>query len=266
MPFWKNIASIMWLAMQYANSFEGISADWYEYRWIYYFDSNKNLAEQVFNNLEQFDSVNLTNGRIIKATDIGNLAPEIELMIRDDKAYTAMMMLSNSFIQHYICLICELSSYPYHDHLAEEPEIWEHAAIIPNMEVAVVQACRSVEGILGEPPNSKKQGAVMKHKKRWEELTGTNPDSIFEKADMSYWDFYYKLFFELRNPSAHSYGNINYKLEKAKTVQAQCFAAIIVRDYFNKHVLELKEAQKKLNFNLSLLDRVSDVMSTKITK
>lgn len=177
-----------------------------------------------------------------------------------------MMMLSNSFIQHYICLICELSSYPYHDHLAEEPEIWEHAAIIPNMEVAVVQACRSVEGILGEPPNSKKQGAVMKHKKRWEKLTGTNPDSIFEKADMSYWDFYYKLFFELRNPSAHSYGDINYKLEKAKTVQAQCFAAIIVRDYFNKHVLELKEAQKKLNFNLSLLDRVSDVMSTKITK
>ena len=56
------------------------------------------------------------------------------------------------------------------------------------------------------------------------------------------------------------------KLEKAKTVQAQCFAAIIVRDYFNKHVLELKEAQKKLNFNLSLLDRVSDVMSTKINK
>ena len=58
----------------------------------------------------------------------------------------------------------------------------------------------------------------------------------------------------------------NSELEKAKTVQAQCFAAIIVRDYFNKHVLELKEAQKKLNFNLSLLDRVSDVMSTKITK
>mgnify|MGYP004470325725 CR=1 FL=1 len=94
--------------------------------------------------------VNLTNGRIIKATDIGNLASEIELMIRDDKAYTTMMMLNNSFIQHYICLICELSSYLYHDHLAEEPEIWEHVAIIPNMEVAVVQACRSVEGIFGE--------------------------------------------------------------------------------------------------------------------
>lgn len=53
-----------------------------------------------------------------------------------------------------------------------------------------------------------------------------------------------QIIFELRNPSAHSYGNINYKLEKAKTVQAQCFAAIIVRDYFNKHVLELKDTRK----------------------
>lgn len=266
MSFWKNIASIMWLAMQYANSFEGISADWYEYRWIYYFDSNKNLSEQVFNNLEQFDSIYLTSGKIIKATDIGNLAPEIELMIRDDKAYVSLMMLCNSFIQHYICLICELSSHPYHDHLSEEPEIWEHAAIIPNMEVAVVQACRSVEGILGEPPNSKKHVAVIKHKQKWEELTGINPDSTFEKASMSYWDFYYKLFFDLRNPSAHSYGNINYKLEKAKTVQAQCFAAIIVHAYFNKQILDLNEAQKKLKFNFSLLDRVSDEMSTIMTK
>lgn len=166
-PFWKNICSVMWMAMQYAHAFEGISSDWFEYRWIYYFDSEKNLDNQVFNNLEQFDEIYLKSGRIIKATDIGKLAPEIELMLRDDKAYTALMMLCNSFLQHYICLICELSSHPYHDHLSEEPEIWEHASIIPNMEAAIVQACRSVEGILGEPPNSKKQAAVFKHKEKW---------------------------------------------------------------------------------------------------
>ena len=265
-PFWKNIGSVIWMAMQYACAFEGISSNWFEYRWIYYFDSNKNLSEQVFNNFGQFDEIYLKSGRIIKATDIGNLAPEIELMLRDDKAYIALMMLCNSFLQHYICLICELSSHPYHDHLSEEPEIWEHAAIISNMEVAIVQACRSVEGILGEPPNSKKQTAVIKHKEKWMELTGIDPDSIFEKAKMSYWDFYYKLFFDLRNPSAHSYGNINYKLEKSKTVQAQCFAAIVVRDYFHKHKLDLYEAQKKLNFNLNLLARVSENMSTKRTR
>jgi hypothetical protein len=265
-PFWKNIGSVMWMALQYANAFEGISSDWFEYRWIYYFDPDNSLSEQVFNNLEQFDEIYIKSGRVIKATDIGNLAPEIELMLRDDKAYTALMMLCNSFLQHYICLICELSSHPYHDHLSEEPEIWEHASIIPNMEAAIVQACRSVEAILGEPPNLRKQTAVFKHKEKWRELTGINPDDIFEKAGMSYFDFYYKLFFDLRNPSAHSYGNIHYDLEKSKTVQAQCFAAIVVRDYFHKHILDLDAAQKKLNFNLELLARVSEDMSTKLTK
>lgn len=265
-PFWKNIGSIIWMAMQYARAFEGISSNWFDYKWIYYFNTDKNLSEQVFNNLDPFDEIYLKSGNIIKATEIGNLAPEIELMLRDDKAYTAMMMLCSSFLQHYVCLICELSSNPYHDHLSEEPEIWEHASIIPNMEVAIVQACRSVEGILGEPPNSKKQTAVLKHKEKWMNLTGINPDSIFEKAKMSYWDFYYKLFFDLRNPSAHSYGNINYKLEKSKTVQAQCFAAIVVRDYFHKNTLDLDKAQRKLNFNFDLLDRVSEDMSTKRTK
>ncbi len=265
-PFWKNVGSVIWMAIQYDSAFETISSDWYEYKWMYYFEPYKNLSKQVFNNLDQFDGLYLKSGRIIKATDIGNLAPKIELMLRDDKAYTALMMLCNSFLQHYICLTCELSSHPYHDHLAEEPEIWEHASIIPNMELAIIQACRSIEGILGEPPNSKKQSSVFKHKETWIELTGINPDSIFEKANMSYWDFYYKLFFDLRNPSAHSYGNIHYKLEKIKTVQAQCFAAIIVHNYFHKHILDLEVAQKKLNFNLNLIARVSENMSTKLTK
>lgn len=266
LSFWKNISSVIWLAIQYANSFENISSDYFEYRWIYYFDPDKGLDEQVFSNLERFDKIYLTTGKIIKATDIGRLAPEIEFMLRDDKAYTALHMLSNSFLQHPICLICELSSHPYHDHLSEEPEIWEHASIIPNMENAIVQACRSVEGILGEPPNSKKQTAVFKHKEKWIELIGINPDSIFKKANMSYLEFYYKLFFDLRNPSAHSYGNIHYELERNRTVQAQCFAAIIIREYFCKHMLNLEEAQKELHFNMDLLNRVDENMSTKLTK
>lgn len=83
---------------------------------------------------------------------------------------------------------------------------------------------------------------------------------------MSYLDFYYKLFFDLRNPSAHSYGNIHFELEKARTVQTQCFAAFIVSAYFKKNILELNEAQSKLNFNMDLLARVSENMSTKLTK
>lgn len=266
LPFWKNIVNVIWLAKQFADAFERISIDQYRYYWIYYFDAKKSFDEQLFYNLSQLEKSTLKCGEYIKATYIGNLAPVIELLIRDDKAYTSLMMLCSSFQQHSICLICELSKYPYYDHLSQEPEIWEHAEIIPKMEVAIVQACRSVESILGEPPNETNRNAVLKHKEKWRQKVGINPEDIFEKANISYWDFYRQLFFSLRNPSAHSYGNINYKLKKEQTVQAQCFAAIIVRDYIDKQMLGLGEAQKKLNFNVELLKRVSENMSTKITK
>ena len=187
-------------------------------------------------------------------------------MLRDDKAYTSCMMLSNSFMHHYICLKCELSSYPYHDHLIDEPEIWEHANIIVNMETAIILACRSVEGILGEPPSTKNKNGVIRHKEKWRKLIGIEPDSLFEKAKMTYFDFYYKLFFELRNSSAHSYGDIHYNLERKKTVQAQCFALLILQGYIHKHILSLDEAKEKLHFNNDLLKKVNREMSTELTK
>lgn len=266
--FWKNLCSIIWLAMQYAGAFEGgILSDWkLEYRWIYDFSQNNPLEKCVFNNLQQFDDAYMTSGKVIKATDLAVLAPEIELMLRDDKAYTSLMMLNNSFKQHPICLICELSDHPYHDHLSEEPKIWDHAYVIADMENAIVQACRSVEAILGEPPSKKNQNGVIRHKDKWKELLGINPDDIFNKSGTTYLEFYYDLFFGLRNPSAHSYGNIHYDLAREKTVQAQCFAAIIVREYMNRHVLALENAKKKLNFNEKLLSRVKKELSTKLTK
>ena len=266
--FWKSLCSVIWLAFQYAYAFEdGSSPDWkLEYRWIYNFSQNNSLDKCVFNNLQSFDDVYLTSGKVIKATELAMLAPEIELMMRDDRAYTSLMMLNNSFKQHPICLICELSDHPYHDHLSEEPEIWNHAYAIADMENAIVQACRSVESILGEPPNKKKQNSVIRHKNIWKELLGIDPDGIFVKFGTTYLDFYYDLFFELRNPSAHSYGNIHYNLARSKTVQAQCFAAIIVREYLKKNMLELELAKQRLNFNVELLSRVSEDMSTSLTK
>jgi len=263
-PFWKTIGSVLWLAIQYSDAFSDASTDVLEYKWLYYFNPQKKLAEQTFGNLKQFESIK--DGRILKATDLGNLAAIIELMLRDDKAYTALMLLCNSFKQHSLCLICELSEHPYHDHLSEEPEIWEHPAIISDLESAIVQACRSVEGILGEPPNSSKQSAVLRHKAKWRQLTGIDPEATYEKANKPYFDFYYELFFQLRNPSAHSYGNIHYDLEKAKAVQAQCFAAIIIRGYIDNHVLPIEQAQTQLCFNTELLSRVKEEYSTEHTQ
>lgn len=268
LDFWKNLCSVIWLAMQYASAFEGgMLSDWkLEYRWIYDFSQYNPLGKCIFNNLKQFDDAYMTSGKVIKATELAALAPEIELMLRDDRAYTSLMMLNNSFKQHPICLICELSDRPYHDHLSEEPEIWEYAYAIADMENAIVQACRSVEAILGEPPNTKNHNGVIRHKDKWKTLLGINPDDIFAKNGVTYLDFYYDLFFDLRNPSAHSYGNIHYNLARAKTVQAQCFAAIIIRAYLRKNVLDLESAKRKLNFNEELLSRVNENMSTILTK
>lgn len=247
--FWKTLCSVIWLAMHYERAFEGgLISDWkLEYRWIYDFSQYKPLEKCVFNNLQQFDDAYMTSGKVIKATNLAALAPEIELMLRDDRAYASLMMLNNSFKQHPICLICELSDHPYHDHLSEEPEIWDHAYVIADMENAIIQACRSVEAILGEPPNTKNQNGVIRHKDRWKELLGINPDDVFVKSGTTYLEFYYDLFFSLRNPSAHSYGNIHYDLAREKTVHAQCFAAIIVCEYFRKNELDLESAKQRLN-------------------
>lgn len=266
--FWKTLCSVIWLALQYERAFDGgLISDWkLEYRWIYDFSQYNPLEKCVFNNLQQFDDAYMTSGKVIKATDLALLAPEIELMMRDDRAYASLMMLNNSFKQHPICLICELSDHPYHDHLSEEPEMWDHAYVIADMENAIVQACRSVEAILGEPPNAKNQNGVIRHKDRWKELLGINPDDVFVKSGVTYLEFYYDLFFSLRNPSAHSYGNIHYDLAREKTVQAQCFAAIIVREYLRKNVMDLESAKQRLNFNEELLSRVDENISTVLTK
>ena len=48
-------------------------------------------------------------------------------------------------------------------------------------------------------------------------------------------------------------------------MEAQCFAAIILKEYINKNLLDDESAISKLNFNEELLLRVSDEMSTRMT-
>ncbi len=269
MIFWKNILSVIELSFSYIEAFEnGLATDnSLKYKWIYYFEpQTTKIDEAVFYNISEIDQKFITNGRIIKATQLAHMAPILELLLRDDKAFVAVSMLKLSFEMHYICLICELSEYPYHDHLTFEPEIWEHASLIPNMEAAIVQACRSVESILGEPPNKDKKSAVFRHKEKWILSIGIDPDSLFETGKKTYLEFYYNLFFELRNPSAHSYGKIQFDLERSKTIQAQCFAALIIRAYITKNSLNLEDAQTELGFNHAFLNRIPENRSTSLTK
>lgn len=268
LPYWKTAANLIWLSLSFAKCFEcATTEDLPDYKWMYYFDPCKSTIDNtVFYNLSSIEQKFISTGTNLKPTEIASLASVIELLIRDDQAYTALSLVFSAFCTHSCCLICEMSKHPWHDHLAEEPLIWQQAQMLPNLETAVVQSCRAVEAIIGEPPNQKKPGKVFAHKQHWKNVIGIDPDDNFEKASMSYLDFYYKLFFELRNPSAHSYGNIHYDLARKRAVEAQCFAAIIVQKYIDNNIIDNESAIDCLKFNRKLLDKVSESMSTCITK
>lgn len=268
LPYWKTAAHMIWLSRMYYHAFETASyEDLADYKWMYYFVPGKTkIDEVVFHNLSELESKFIGTGTVMKLTDIAGYAQVIELLLRDDKAYTALSMVFSAFCNHPCCLICELSKTPWHDHIADEPALWKQVEMLPKLESAIVQSCRSVEAIIGEPPNQNKQGKVYAHKQHWISTIGMNPDGLFEKANVFFLDYYYKLFFELRNPSAHSYGDIHYDLLRKQAVEAQCFAAIIVREYIKTNMLDEEQAIDALNFNRELLAKVSENMSTKITK
>lgn len=134
------------------------------------------------------------------------------------------------------------------------------------MESAIVQACRCAEAILGEPPNTSNKSRVITHKKKWGDAVGLDPDEIFDRTKTSYWEFYLKLFKDLRNPSAHSYGNIHFELERKHTIDSQCFAALIIRGYVEQNKKSIDKSLRILKFNEKLLNQVGLNISTSLTK
>ena len=269
---WITLASIIELSRYLCTYFERkMSDDIFDYKWIYYFDPKIGIEHSTFYGMtiggpSPLELTEFASGVVLKATDIAEMAHIIELLHRDEKAYIATANLKLSFSLSYCCLICETGSIAYHDHLAEEPKLWEHVSVLPEMEAAIVQACRATEAILGEPPKRGKQTKERKFKEKWKTLLGFDADTTFEKGGKSYFDFYYELFFELRNPSAHSYGDVHFDLLKKNAVAAQCFAAKILYEYTNTHALDNSVAREKLQFNNGLLSRVSKNMMTKNTK
>ena len=265
--FWKTVGSLINLSSAYYEAFEGVDFDSkLEYKLIYNFAHSDPFEDIVFADVSSTDLLFIFDGRHRKATEIADLAPMIELMNRDDRCFTAVSLLLSSFQIHYCCLICELGLSQYKMHESHEPEIWEQADSITSMESGIIQACRCAESILGEPPNRKKQSRILAHKMKWNDLVGLQPDALYERAEMSYWEFYLKMFDELRNPSAHSYGNVHFDLKRKHAIDVQCFAALIMRGYVNKNKVEFKIAVDRLNFNRALLDRVQMDHSTPLTK
>ena len=268
---WITVAKLIDLARSIYTSFEHRIDDSEKstYNWIYGFNPKTNIENSTFYGMNiggpnMLDLMAFKSGVVLQATEIAQMADVIELLSRDEKAYTATSALQSSFALHPCCLICETGSVAYHDHIAQEPEIWDRVSAIPNMEVAIVQACRTVEAIIGQPPSATPT-KTYSYKEKWKRALGFDPDSLFEKGAVSYLDFWYDLFYKYRNSSAHSYGDIHYDLLRKNTVESQCFAADILYNYIKKNAIDKTVVMETLSFNQALLGRVSDSFSTKLT-
>jgi len=264
LPFWFNVGCAIYCANNYLTAFEFVDGfdSWIFYEWVYRFHPRTKFEDlDFYNNVSQTD---FSRGTIKKATDILEISPIIDLLLNDTKCYTALIQIISSFISHFCCLICELGLSPVKMHKSHEPPIWEQAYLIPKMEAAILHACRCVEGILGKPPKSDRQSKVEGFKQKWTTLLNIDPDEKYEKANKSYFDYYYELF-NLRIHSAHSIRDVQFDLERKKTILAQCFAALILKFYIENHVKSHEEIEKKYNFNTKLLNKVHQNMSTKMT-
>ena len=132
LPYWKTASHLIWLSRMFYNAFESASYDDLpDYKWMYYFvPGETKIDEVVFYGLSELEAKFLATGTVIKMTDVAAYAQVIDLLLRDDKAYTALAMTFSSFCTHPCCLTCELSQTPWHDHIADEPFFWKQVEML----------------------------------------------------------------------------------------------------------------------------------------
>jgi len=257
MGFWINAGHVFKLVHAYESWFEHIIES-YNYHWIYYFDPNLPVNDCEF--LDEDHTLNGTfSGSIKKATFFQRVAPLIDLMVSDEKFFTATSLMVQSMEFHHCCFWCEFQKGGYVMHPSHEPFYWEQASVLPLMESAIVQACRCVEGILGKPGRNR-----VRMEQRWRDTLGIDPNETFFKTGTTFLEYYYRLF-DLRNDSAHSYGSVVFQTSRQKTIEAQCFAWIILDSYLTRHAKPIEEACNAIGLNLELMQRVNPDMSTPIT-
>lgn len=257
LTFWTNAGHVFKLAHAYWTTFEHIVQE-YDYHWIYYFRPDQPGEECEFFTADRF---RIWEGFVLKASFFQDVAPLIKLLVSDERFFTSMSQFVESMELSYCCLTCEwFARGGYKMHPSHEPSVWEQASVLPGMEAAIVQACRSVEGILGQP-GKKREGT----KSRWRQVVDLDPDEIFPKTGTSYIDYYYDLF-RLRNGAAHSYGKVGFDKTHSQTIVAQVFSMLIISSYLEKHAESMSDAAKALDINEELMKRVGPSMETKITR
>jgi len=249
---WRTLAQCFSMALCVMSRYEDIPET--EYRWIYYFDPATTIGSNAFMDPSHASSQTFS-GRILSYSEVYAHLAYLELLQRDEKYYVAVQNLMSSYSSHWFCTICALSDPDHRKmHKNREPEIWERAADIPRMDVAVVQATRAAEALLGMPSKADAQ-PNSRLRKRWSGVLNLDPDAIFSISGISYIEFYVDMYEDMRNAAAHSRGTLPYPVSRERILKTQCFAFILQYHYFEKNGVNNRDAAVRLRFNYDLLRR-----------
>jgi hypothetical protein len=258
---WKTAISILEIAFTMSSELE--SAHEFAYDWVYRFN-HKETIESLHYLKDRHHTLNWKSMRRIN--EFNDLAVLIEILNRDDKFFIACQNIIAAKQNHEFCQICALTPEHLRKHRDHEPEIWEKVNLLPKMEAAIVQATRSVEAILGKPGKRDTAAKLNRIKERWSKNILINPDDEFKLTGQPYLDYYYDLF-QLRNNSAHSFGELSFHMQRLETIEAQSFAWIIIANYYKKNSVSEEESLRALKFNDKLINLFKGVnVSSKGTK
>lgn len=233
---WKTLGSCLRIAMAFRSNLEHTqSADDFAYDWIYHFDPEEALEEHTLLDRHPVSACNTgRTGSIKPLRFLEEIAPTLDLLRKDERYFVASQHLIASVESHHFCLVCAFQMKGYKMHPNHEPEIWEAVETISKMEVAIVQATRAVEAILGKPGKKESPKKLARAVERWKGSVDLEPHETFELVGKSYLDYYYDLF-GIRDSAAHSLGELPYEMSRRLTIEAQCFAWLILWHYAKRH-------------------------------
>lgn len=246
---WDTFGFLLSLSFAWKSSFEHATDD-IEYNWVYRFDSSQSLSELDFFDRDCVFQIN--NGVIVTKQDMQRMLMLVSLLLTNKKCLNSIISFNSSMQLSYCCLICELTLSGPKMHLSHEPKVWEKLSLKNNFETATLLAYKSVEHILGHPPDSKDKLKIIKFKSRWLSKISIEPDTIYEKTSKTYLEYYFYLL-DIRNSSAHADLKNSFELERKMTIEAQCFAANILMSYINANLPSFEDVTKELKINSKLV-------------
>lgn len=266
--YWKTFGMILKLTRALTTHFEDIINP--NYHWVKDFNPSSKPYDLVHAEFERFrnDEFNFKFevDQIIKKGNVFNLnffyenADLIASLVYDERFFWSVMHLVSSLENHWYCHTCELSPPHLRSHPTHDFDKHYEVLVLPRLEIAIIQAVKAIEGILGQPGKNKKRRV-----ERWESSLSISYNEPFRETGKTNLEYHDYLVNDLRNKVAHNLINKPFKFNRAETVNAQFYAWMIIHDYFGKKLLTSINGINALNFNQDLQKRINPNHGTQMT-